>query len=128
MSPCHTILTRLSVLPPRAAHLALDSVLDAFQVVELAAANYDWPLFARPAQIPPSTAFSSWGVCSGRGWGKTIASVSFALGEVAARRARRIALVVQREPRFLQCGEVAADRSRGDIQLTRQRVDRGAVT
>lgn len=101
-SALHGILSRLASLPPLAAHVALDVLLDDFTPLELAAANYDWQLWARPAQIVPSTAWSSFGVLSGRGWGKTITTVSHLIEEIAAGRVHRAALVGQSEQKTIE--------------------------
>ncbi len=102
MSPLHDLLGRLAHLPPKAAHVALDLMLDDFSTIELAAANYDRALWARPSQAAPSGECSSWGVCAGRGWGKDWACVSFALEEIAAGRAKRVALVGQSEQKTIE--------------------------
>ena len=39
-----------------------------------------------------------------------------------------VALIVEREAGFLECSEVAADGASGDLEFSRERVDRGAMT
>lgn len=52
-----------------------------------------WRAVARPEQLPPPGSWLVWLVLAGRGWGKTRTGAEFIKGEVAAGRARRIALV-----------------------------------
>lgn len=102
-SPFLSLLDRLAGLPPRAAHVALDALCDEYSTVELAAAFYDWQhLFARENQRIPQGDWRSWGYCTGRGHGKTRSVVSFALDEIAAGRARRVALVGQSEQKTIE--------------------------
>lgn len=56
----------------------------------LAALAYDWPTWARPHQVAPPTSWRSWGIVSGRGWGKTRSCVELVIAEILAGRARRI--------------------------------------
>lgn len=54
---------------------------------------YDWPLWARPNQLPPAGEWSKWLAMAGRGWGKTRVGAEWVRAEVAAGRATRVALV-----------------------------------
>jgi phage terminase large subunit-like protein len=93
-SPIEALLRRLVASHgPHAARLALGMALDQCKTIELAAAQFDWPLHARPKQILPEGHWRSALFQTGRGWGKTRAVVSFALGEIEARRVRHVALV-----------------------------------
>lgn len=53
----------------------------------------DWPLNARPSQLPPPGDWSTWAVIAGRGFGKTRTGAEFIHAEVEAGRAGRVALV-----------------------------------
>lgn len=55
---------------------------------------YDWVgTWARPNQLPPPGAWSTWLVLAGRGYGKSRLGAEFIRAEVEAGRARRVALV-----------------------------------
>ncbi|CAN5850085.1 terminase family protein [soil metagenome] len=91
-------LRRIAVLPRAGAHVVLDSILDAFEPAQLAAANFDWSLWARPEQyISTQGPWLTRGACAGRGSGKTTSNVCHVLEEIDAGRARRVALVGQSE-------------------------------
>jgi phage terminase large subunit-like protein len=57
------------------------------------ALSFNWRLKARPNQLPPPGDWAGWLILSGRGWGKTFVGANFVLEEIAAKRARRIALI-----------------------------------
>lgn len=70
-----------------------DSVLDALGPDEALALLHDWPFWARPNQLPPRGCWRIWLLLAGRGFGKTRAGAELIRSRVAARRARRLALV-----------------------------------
>ncbi len=97
-SPIVAALSPLAGLPPDVAHARLDELLDVLPVHELAAIGYDWRWWwARPRQVLPDDGWRSFGSLGGRGSGKTRISVSFALDEIAAGRAMRVAAIAQSE-------------------------------
>ncbi len=102
-SPARAFVGALARLGPERAHAALDAMLDELSVVELAALAHDWRDFwARPAQIIDSAGpWRSHGLLTGRGFGKTRTISEFVQEEVAAERARRIALIAQNEDQTL---------------------------
>jgi phage terminase large subunit-like protein len=55
--------------------------------------KYDWAYRAREAQLPPNGDWRIWLLLAGRGFGKTRTGAEFVRGRVAARTARRVALV-----------------------------------
>jgi phage terminase large subunit-like protein len=57
------------------------------------ALSVNWRLSARPSQLPPVGNWMGWLLLAGRGFGKTWVGASYICEEVAARRARRIALI-----------------------------------
>lgn len=59
--------------------------------IALAALQSDWPQWARPPQVPPETLWKSWGVCSGRGWGKTRSCAAATVAAILSGRAKRVA-------------------------------------
>ena len=52
-----------------------------------------WPFWARPEQLPPDGAWTTWLYMGGRGAGKTRAGAEWITARVASRLGRRIALV-----------------------------------
>jgi phage terminase large subunit-like protein len=62
---------------------------------EAACLIYDWPRWARPAQILPGGDWDGWLILAGRGWGKTRCGAEAIRAEIDAGRARRIALVAE---------------------------------
>lgn len=102
MSPVETLLRRLLPLGREAGHVALDAILDELPPSELAALLYAWPFWARPAQLVADGAWRTWGFLCGRGYGKTRASIEHVVAEVAAGRARRIALVGPNELKTIE--------------------------
>lgn len=113
-SELYKLLSRLADLPPRAAHLAWEAFLDGCSTIELAAANHDYELWARGDQLFPQAPWRSLFLCQARGAGKTWASISFMLREVAAGRAMRVALVAQSE---LKAVEIFVTGSSGILAL-----------
>ncbi len=60
------------------------------ETTDLAALAHHWEAWARPAQLAPPTNWKSWGICSGRGWGKTKSCVELTISEILAGRVKRI--------------------------------------
>lgn len=58
--------------------------------LELAALGHAWELWARPKQLAPETAWRSWGLVTGRGFGKTRSCAELVVEEIMAGRARRV--------------------------------------
>jgi phage terminase large subunit-like protein len=54
---------------------------------------YDWAFWARPGQLPPQGNWRVWLLLAGRGFGKTRTGAELIRARVAARTARRLALV-----------------------------------
>ena len=54
---------------------------------------HDWRLWARPEQLPPESAWTTWLYMGGRGAGKTRAGAEWIRARVASGLGRRIALV-----------------------------------
>lgn len=101
-SPVHALLARLVELGPR-AHVVLNALAADLPRHELAALAYAWGgAWARPSQVIPSGDWRSCGFMTGRGWGKTASCVSFALQEIEAGRARRLALIGQSEAKTVE--------------------------
>lgn len=63
---------------------------DELDHLALAALTYTWDAWARPKQLPPPTAWRSWGLVTGRGFGKTRSACELVVAEVMAGRSRRI--------------------------------------
>lgn len=92
-SPASLLIDRLVAGLGPAAHTALDMALDQLSPVELAGLAYEWTDFwARPKQLAPAGKWRSWGVMSGRGFGKTRSLAQFVIAEAEAGRAGRVAL------------------------------------
>src|ERR1700730_6262924 len=53
----------------------------------------DWPVHARPEQLPPPGDWSIWLILSGRGWGKTRTGAEWVKTLIGSGQARRVALV-----------------------------------
>lgn len=60
---------------------------------EIALLMSDWRFTARPEQLAPNTAWRTWLLMAGRGFGKTRCGSEFVIDEVRQGRARRVALV-----------------------------------
>ena len=58
----------------------------------LATLLHTWEAWARPKQLAPPTSWRSWGLCTGRGFGKTRSCAELVVAEVMAGRARRIGI------------------------------------
>lgn len=97
-SPAEAIARRLVVELGAGAHDAVDLALGQLTALERAALWFNWDEFwARPKQIPPPTAWRSWGLMTGRGFGKTDSLAHYIVGETMAGRAGRIGLCAQTE-------------------------------
>lgn len=73
-----------------------DAAISLLTDSEAAALMYDWRGFlARPDQIAPPGDWDVWLALAGRGWGKTRVAMEWVREEVAAGRAKRIALVAE---------------------------------
>ena len=60
---------------------------------EARAILYDWPFWARAAQLPPGGTWRIWLLLAGRGFGKTRTGAELIRARAMARQARRLALV-----------------------------------
>jgi phage terminase large subunit-like protein len=69
----------------------MEASMTPTSTLDLAALQYAWEYHARPKQMPPPTAWKSWGIISGRGWGKTRSCAELTVSEVMAGRVKRIA-------------------------------------
>ena len=69
--------------------------LDQLLAPELATIKWDWPLWARPNQLPPDGQWLTWLVLAGRGFGKTRCGAEWVRHEVTEKRATRIALIAE---------------------------------
>lgn len=67
--------------------------LDGLTPHEAALLLYDWELWARAKQLPPSGGWRTWLILAGRGFGKTRTGAEWVRAGVEAGRFRRIALV-----------------------------------
>ena len=60
---------------------------------EEARLKYNWPLHARPSQLPPDGDWDTWLILAGRGFGKTRTGAEWVRTQVESGAAKRIALV-----------------------------------
>jgi phage terminase large subunit-like protein len=72
---------------------ARNDLAAALNPAEARALLYDWPFWARPAQLPPQGYWRVWLLLAGRGFGKTRMDAKLIRAQVATRAARRLALV-----------------------------------
>jgi phage terminase large subunit-like protein len=72
---------------------ARNHLIDSLTPQEAVALLYDWPLWARSNQLPPTGRWRVWLLLAGRGFGKTRTGAELIRARVAARTARRLALV-----------------------------------
>ena len=72
---------------------ARNGLIDSLTPQEALALLYDWPLWARSNQLPPKGSWRIWLLLAGRGFGKTRTGAELVRARVAARTARRLALV-----------------------------------
>jgi phage terminase large subunit-like protein len=71
---------------------SIEALLDALSARELELIAHDWPLFARPEQLPPAGDWTTWLLIGGRGSGKTRAGAEW-VRRLAAKGIGPIALV-----------------------------------
>jgi phage terminase large subunit-like protein len=110
-SQAQQIASHFRALPDPVA--AITEAWSRLSVTERAALEYDWRFWARPKQvIDPFGPWRTYGLCTGRGFGKTRTFSEFVQGEVAAGRAMRIALIAQSED---ECKAVMVDGQSGLI-------------
>lgn len=104
LSPIQQIARALVARHGREAHAVLAAMLDRQRVTVQAAIAHDWQgLWARPKQrIPSSGRWRSWGLLTGRGFGKTRSIAEYLNGEVREGRAQRIALIAQNEDKTFE--------------------------
>jgi phage terminase large subunit-like protein len=70
-----------------------NSLIDRLSPAEALALLHDWPFWARPNQLPPQGGWRIWLLLAGRGFGKTRTGAELMRARIAARTARRLALV-----------------------------------
>jgi phage terminase large subunit-like protein len=70
-----------------------EKLVDALSPDEALALLDDWPFWARPNQLPPIGDWRVWLLLAGRGFGKTRTGAELVRSRIAARSARRVALV-----------------------------------
>jgi len=70
-----------------------ERLLGSLSPEEALALLYDWPFWARANQLPPEGSWRVWLLLAGRGFGKTRTGAELVRSRVAARSARRLALV-----------------------------------
>jgi len=71
----------------------IDRLLASFSDREVAELLQDWPLWARPEQLPPASDWTTWLLMAGRGYGKTRAGAEWIVEQVRRTPNLRIALV-----------------------------------
>jgi len=70
-----------------------EELVDELSPDEARALLDDWPFWARPNQLPPNGDWRVWLLLAGRGFGKTRTGAELVRSRIAARSARRVALV-----------------------------------
>ena len=70
-----------------------DRIIGSLSPDEALALLYDWRFWARPSQLPPQGRWRVWLLLAGRGFGKTRTGAELVRSRVAARSARRLALI-----------------------------------
>ena len=93
---------------------AKDTLAAALSPAEARALLYDWPFWARPAQLPPPGNWRVWLLLAGRGFGKTRTGAELIRARVAASTARRLALVASPRRRAQRDGR-GRKRHPGDL-------------
>lgn len=92
-SPAERLVAQLVGALGPGAHGAVDLALAQLTPVERAGLAYAWRDFwARPKQVVPAGNWRSFGILSGRGFGKTRALAEWVTGEIMAGRAGRVAI------------------------------------
>ena len=72
---------------------ARNRILADLSPVALSALKFDWPLWARPSQLPPPGEWRTWLLLGGRGGGKTRAAAEWVRAEVTTGRRGSLAIV-----------------------------------
>ena len=72
---------------------ARDAILNDLTRDELLTLEYDWPFWARPAQLPPPEPWTIWLQLGGRGSGKTRSGAEWVREGAASGRVCRMALI-----------------------------------
>lgn len=80
-------------------HAVVDALVDELGPLEASRVWHEWSLWARPAQLAPPGAWSSWGQLTGKGWGKNMVNARAINSLVASGQARCIGLCGQTEDR-----------------------------
>lgn len=80
---------RLVALPPADRAKAMRRLSDD----DIEALLYDWKFWARPEQLPPPGRWTTWGIISGRGAGKTRSAGEFVREEVESGRSQHPILI-----------------------------------
>jgi len=105
MTPEQSLAERIADLAagvPNGPELVADFLAN-LTTLEAAALAYDWEhVWRKPKQTPPGGSWRSWGMLTGRGFGKSRANAEFVHAEASAGRAMRIALVGQNEDRCIE--------------------------
>lgn len=71
-----------------------NAILKSLTDDEYASLYYNWEAWARPNQLPPDGAWTTWLILAGRGWGKTRCGAEWVRMRVE-QGARRIALIAE---------------------------------
>jgi phage terminase large subunit-like protein len=87
--PPRSVAEQLAALP-REERIKFLGRLDDDELLEFA---FDWRMWARPEQLPPSEPFVHWGIVSGRGAGKTRGAAEFVKDEVQTNQHEFVNLV-----------------------------------
>jgi phage terminase large subunit-like protein len=77
---------------------ARNDLAAALSPAEARALLYDWPFWARPAQLPPQGNWRVWLLLAGRGFGKTRTGAELMRARVATRAVPRGAWRSLRQP------------------------------
>lgn len=77
------------------ARLSPDELKNLDRLLIESGAVWDWNAFARPNQLPPTGDWLTWLVLAGRGFGKTRCGAEWVRAEVAAKNAKRFALIAE---------------------------------
>ncbi len=75
---------------------------------------YDWPLWARPNQLPPDGDWTTWVVSAGRGFGKTRAGAEWVRAQVEQGGKSRVALI---GPTAADCRDVMVEGESGLLAI-----------
>lgn len=84
-----SLAERLALLPADKR----DRVLSKITADEATALRYDWDFWARPKQKAPTGAWRTWLLCAGRGFGKTMCIVQWALQRIERKECRLLHIV-----------------------------------